>query len=127
MSGSPDSHQPLPREASKLISCVIADDGTDKRLLRALRADKNITRALSVSCLGIAVLADAKTKPGHLPKPSLVRLVQVVTTETEADAVFDYIYEKAEIGRPDGGTIWQVALASSTPFTLPEGVEDESH
>jgi len=41
--------------------------------------------------------------------------------------VFDYIYEKAEIGRPDGGIIWQVALAGSTPFTLPEGVEDERH
>ena len=80
-----------------------------------------------MSCLGMAVLADTKTKPGHLPKPSLARLVQVVAKETEADAVFDYIYEKAGIGRPDGGIIWQVALAASTPFSLPEGVEDESH
>lgn len=127
MNGSPDSHQPLFHEASKLISCVIPDNGTDKRLLCALRADKNIIRAHSASCLGMAVLADAKTKPGHLPEPYLVRLVQVVVAETEADAVFDYIYEKAGIGHPDGGIIWQVALSGSTAFTLPEGVEDERH
>ncbi len=123
MNGSPDT---LPHKASKLIACIIPDDGTDKRLLCALRDNKNITRAHSVSCLGMAVLANAKVKPGHLPEPLLARLVQVVTTETEADAVFDFIYDKAEIGRPEGGVIWQVALTGSTPYSLPEGVEDES-
>ncbi|MFT5699219.1 MAG: nitrogen regulatory protein PII [Desulforhopalus sp.] len=111
-----------PREACKLISCILRDDGTDKKLMRALRDDKKITRANSTSCMGLEGATEAKTKFGELPQPILMRKVDVVVTEAEADSLYDYIYEKARIGRPQGGAIWLNDLTLVSPFTLPENV-----
>ncbi|MDH3899927.1 MAG: hypothetical protein OEU51_02630, partial [Gammaproteobacteria bacterium] len=77
-------------ENYKLISCMLPDDGSDKKLMRALRNEKHIITANSVNCLGLAVLADAKTKYGELPEPTLVRKVDVVVPAAEADSLFDY-------------------------------------
>jgi len=116
------SDQSIPREACKLISCVLPDDGSDKKLMRALLDEKQITRANSTSCMGMAVLADAETKFGELPQPNLVRRVDVVVPEADADVLYDYIYEKARIGRPQGGAIWMGPLTLVSPFTLPGDV-----
>ena len=116
----------VPREACKLITCVLPNDGTEKKLIRALRDEKQITRANSVSCLGMAVLADARTKFGELPEPTLVRKVDVVVPEADADELYDYIYEKANIGRLQGGAIWLGALTLTSPFALPVDVPVEA-
>ena len=115
----------IPREDCKLISCVLPDDGSDKKLLRALLHEKQITRAKSVRCLGLAVLADAKTKYGDLPEPVMVRLVDVIVPATDADELYDYIYHKVDMGRAGGGTIWLGPLTATSPFTLPDDVPEE--
>ncbi len=119
--------QSIPREACKLITCILPDDGTEKKLIRALRDEKQITRANSTSCLGMGILAEVRTKSGdlQLPEPTLIRKVDVVVPESDADELYDYIYEKARIGRPEGGAIWLGALALASPFTLPVGVPVE--
>ena len=118
MNDKPVAEQSVPREACKLISCVLPDDGTEKKLIRALRDEKQITRANSTSCLGLEILADARTKFGELPEPTLVRKVDVVVPEEKADDLYDYIYEKAHIGRPEGGAIWLRSLTIASPFAL---------
>ncbi len=121
------STESAPREASKLITCMLPDDGSHRTLLEALHHEKQITRADAVSCLMIGDLADAKVKPGTLPDANMARIVRVVVSEAEADALFDYIYEKARVGRDGGGVVLQHALATSTPFALPKGVTEEEN
>jgi hypothetical protein len=104
---------------------ALPDDGTDRHLIKALRREKGITRVDTVPVRAVAALQEAKTKQGRLPEPTLARLVTVVVTETEADAVFEYIYEVAEIDRPGGGMVLMGRLLGAMPFLLPEGVPDE--
>lgn len=125
MNDTRHTDQPIPREACKLITCVLPDDGTDRKLIRALRDEKKITRANSVSCLGLPILADARAKFGELPEPILARKVDVVVPEADADDLYDYIFEKAQIGRLVGGAIWLGSLDIASPFTLPGDVPVE--
>ncbi|MDH5296470.1 MAG: hypothetical protein OEW26_05020, partial [Nitrospirota bacterium] len=86
--------------------------------------EKGIIRADSVSCRGIAMLREALTEKGRLPESALVRMVNVVALVTEAEALFEYIYEQARIGRPGGGMVFLSKPVVSTPFSIPE---DLSH
>lgn len=120
---APASGNPL--VSGKAIFCALPDDGTDKRLLLALRSELGVVRANCHACRGMAVLAHVRTEPGKLPTPSLVRLVQVVVDEPQAKAVFDFIYERAGLAKPGRGTMWQMPLIGCTHFALPEDVPDE--
>jgi hypothetical protein len=114
----------VPGQAAKLISCVLPDDGTERRLLAWLR-EEGITRAESVYCRGHSVLREAVTRRGKLPEPSLVRLVRIVVDAEAADSLFDRIYEQADIHRPGGGALFMTPLLFATPFPLPDDIPDE--
>lgn len=122
-SAGPDD--PVPGGPAKLISCLLPDDGTERRLLGWLRDKEGITRANSVYCRGHSVLRQAKARRGKLPEPELVRLVAIVVEPSEADALFDLVCEQAQVDRPGGGAVMMTPLAFATPFALPEGVADE--
>ncbi len=120
-----DNAQPPPSEASKLLMCILFDGQVRKELIRGLRNEKGITRIDSVSCRGVGVVQATKTRHGRLPQSVFMWMVSVVVPEADADAVFDYIYEKARIGREGGGIVLQSPLLGATPLLLPEGVPEE--
>lgn len=122
MSDKLNTNQSILRENCKLISCLLPDDGTDKKLLKALLDEKKINRANSTSCMGLAVLADAKTKFDELPQPVLIRKVEVVVPENDADELYDYIYVTAGIGCPQGGLMWLNSSTLASPYNLPKDV-----
>ncbi|MDJ0862617.1 MAG: hypothetical protein QNJ87_00965 [Gammaproteobacteria bacterium] len=120
-----EARSSTPREATKLITCILPDDGSHRALLEALHREKQLNKAQAVSCLATGTLADARVKPGTLPDVYLARMVWVVVPEAEADALFEFIYHKARIGRDGGGVMLQNALVAATPFALPEDVAEE--
>jgi hypothetical protein len=120
-----DAQAPLPGGPAKLISCILPDDGTERRLLAWLRDREGILRANSVYCRGHAMLQQASTRRGRLPEPTLLRLVSIVVEAAEADALFERLYRQANIHRPGGGALMMTLLTFATPFALPEGVANE--
>ena len=57
-------------------------------------------------------------KRRKLPPSLLVKLMQVAVDEDQADAVFEFIYRRAELHKPGRGTMWQSSLLACTPFGL---------
>ena len=109
---------------SKLITCTFSDDGTAQKLIKALKEEKDIITANMFQCRGIGAM-DKPGRFGRLPPAKSVRVVTVVVPAERADELFNYIYDEADIDRPDGGLIYQSALHSATAFSLPEGIGEE--
>lgn len=111
--------------AAYCIRVLLPDDGTDRQLLAALLHERNITRADSVAVRSVGMLQAARTRPGCLPEAELARLVSVIVDTADAEALFDYICAKSNIGRPGGGSAVMERLVGATPFSLPAGVPHE--
>ncbi|NEX22481.1 hypothetical protein G3480_19580 [Thiorhodococcus mannitoliphagus] len=122
---APTPEAPVPGRAAKLISCILPDDGTERRLLGWLRDQQGIIRANSVYCRGHSILQETSARRGKLPEPTLVRVVMIVVDADRADALCDLIYEQADIHRPGGGALMMTPLTFAMPFLLPEGVANE--
>lgn len=116
----------VPGEACKLISIVMADDGGDLQILKALRDHKNIIRADSTSCYSSSALAEKKTKPGKLPEPVLARLVEILVSEADADEIFRFVCDQTNPDHPEGAVVYQTDAPFCTPYELPEGVPEET-
>ncbi len=109
-------------QSMRMISCLIPDDGTDLKLIRSLRREKGIVTAESIGCRGVSALKETK---GLLDDKGLVKLVEIIVPESEAEMLFRYIYYTAQINRPNGGWITLSQPIYATPFSLPDDMPEE--
>jgi hypothetical protein len=110
---------------SKLITCMLPDDGRAQELIIALKVDKGVITANMFHCRGIGVM-DKPGRFGRVPAPRSVQVVTIVVPDQRAEEIFEYVYEQVDIDRPNGGFMYQMPLMSATPFFLPEGIEEET-
>ena len=116
---------PCPGEPRKLVSAFIPDDGTDLVLMKALRKDMGVVSANSVSCQSMSILAKAKTRRGKLPEPALTRVVEILVAEADAEQVFEYVCQNANIDQIGGGLVMLSPVPFCTAYSLPAGVPEE--
>jgi len=110
-----------------MMVCMLPDDGTDIKIMHQLRKEKDINRVESIACRGVHNLQAAKTRLGRLPEPTLYRILTIIVTEAEADDVFDFVYDIAQLGQPGRGALVQIPLLGATRYVMPEDVAEEEY
>lgn len=114
-------------EPAKMIVFMLPDDGTDIKIMHQLRKEKDVTRAESIACRGVNNLQVSKKRRGRLPEPTLYRILTIIVTEAEADDVFDFVHEKAQIDQPGRGVLVQTTILGATRYVMPDGVLEEAY
>ena len=101
----------------KLITCILPK-GLALPILKKLKEEKGINRANINSARGMGKITPLAYR--GIGEQAEKELLNIVVSQEQADDIFNYIYEEADINRPHGGIIYMSQLAMSTPFTLPE-------
>jgi len=99
-------------ENYKLITCITPSK-KGLEIIERLKKEKNIITANKSYARGSLNI-------GSKIKYEEVEVIGVVVKEGEADDVFAFLYEIAEINRPHNGYIFQNVLTRSTEYSLPE-------
>ena len=113
--------QTIPR--SKLITAILPK-GIALAVIEKLKTEKQLTTANFNYARGTGRLTPVKYR--GVGEQSEKEVLNIVVSAKQADEIFEYVYHEADINRPHGGIIYIEKLLMSTPFALPESVEEET-
>ncbi len=106
-------------EDGKLITCFLPK-GKALDVVRALHEEKGVNTANVTSGRGQGLVRSIS-----YGKWAEIEVLHVTVNTAIAEDIFWYVFDKAELGLPGGGFIFQSELLRSTPFELPE-IQEES-
>lgn len=107
----------------KLITCVLYRGGGEK-VLKAL-FEKGILATSHYTARGSSI-GDQVQKNG-LPKQFEKEVVTVVISASQADEIFEFIYDVADINRPHGGILYMEELKTASDYKLPKAPIEFTH
>lgn len=108
-------------KTTKLITAILPK-GTSLNVVDKLKHEKLLTTANFNYARGMGKLTPAKYR--GIGETSEKEVLTVVVEEAQADEIFEYIFDIADINRPHGGIIYMQALMQSTAFVLPDVTEE---
>lgn len=105
----------------KLITCILPK-GNAVNVAGKLKAEHGIMSMNINNARGVGKITPLAYR--GIGGQSEKEILTVVIPESDADEIFEYIYEEANINRPHGGLMYIHPLNISTPFILP-AIPDE--
>jgi len=119
----PQKAEPSPGlRSEKVITCIIPKD-RGLKLVQHLAREKRITEIGMNFARGVGRMTPLRHR--GVGETSERAVVSFAVPADEADALFDHVYQVAEINRPHGGLIFMHGLLASTGFTLPDLPEEK--
>ena len=107
---------------SKLITCILPK-GRGLAVVRALKDEKSLHSANVHNARGTGRMTHRMVRRRRRTETEK-DVLTVVVPETSADEIFDFIFDRAGIGEPHGGLMYQTALSAASAFTLPDLPEE---
>ena len=101
----------------KLITCILPH-GLALDLVQKLKDEKGILEANVNSARGLGKQAPQAHR--GVGEQTEKEILTVVVHPDQADELFEYIYDKANINRPHGGLIFMCRLTQASSFVLPD-------
>ena len=102
---------------TKLITCILPK-GKAMPLQESLVEKKKLQSGNFH--FGRGVGRDFQIKHSGIGEQEEREILEVVVTENDAENIFDFIYQSAEIDKAHAGIIYMTQLHNSTPFEVPK-------
>ncbi len=106
----------------KLITCILPH-GLALDVVQKLKDEKDIIEANVNNARGMG----KPTLQAHrgVGEQTEKEILTVVVPSDQADELFEYIFDMANINRPHGGLIYMCRLKQASSFVLPDVAEEE--
>jgi hypothetical protein len=103
----------------KLITAVLPVQCDALGVMDGLRTELGVLAADVHPGRGVSHLS-ARRSRRRIGDMSEKKILTAIVRDDQAEAVFAYVHDKAEIGRAHGGLVYQQPLLRSTVYELPD-------
>lgn len=100
----------------KIITCILPR-GKGIEVMRRLKTDKGIVEGYVNTARGMGKLSPGVHR--GLGEQTEKEILDVIVDSGQAEEIFEYLYETAEIDQPHGGIIFMAKVQQVTPYLLP--------